>query len=348
MGGDVNGSLAAADVAALVGGALVGDGAVRVRAVAPLDRAGAGDLTFLAASRYLAYFHASQAAVVLVTEANRTTEPGPATRIVVDDPHRAMLAAVKALYAAPRREPSVHPTAVIGAGAELGQELVVGPRVVIGAGARLGNRVTLMAGAVVGDGVVLGDDVTLYPNVVCYPGAVVGSRVILHAGVVLGSDGFGYVPGKAGHEKIPHVGRCVIGDDVEIGANSTIDRGSVDDTVVGPGTKIDNLVQVGHNCRIGARCLLMAQVGLAGSTHVEDDVILAGQVGVAGHLTIRKGARVGAQSGVMDEIPAGTSWFGYPAQPKGEAMRMIAASRRLAKIIGALEDLVGRGKQRKE
>jgi UDP-3-O-[3-hydroxymyristoyl] glucosamine N-acyltransferase len=344
----VNGSLTAADVSALVGGALVGDGTVRVRAVAPLDRAGPGDLTFLAASRYLPYFHASRAAAVLVTEANRATEPGPATRIVVDDPHRAMLVVVKALYPAPRREPSVHPTAVIGAGAELGQDLAAGPHVVVGAGARLGDRVTLMAGAVVGEGVVIGDDVTLWPNVVCYPGTIVGSRVILHAGVVLGSDGFGYVPGKTGHEKIPHVGRCVIGDDVEIGANSTIDRGSVDDTVVGPGTKIDNLVQVGHNCRIGARCLLMAQVGLAGSTHVEDDVILAGQVGLAGHLTVGRGARVGAQSGVMNDIPAGTTWFGYPARPHREMMRTIAASRRLTKILGALEDLVGRGKQPKE
>ncbi len=344
----MNGGMTAADVAALVGGALVGDGAVRVRAVAPLDRAGADDLTFLAASRYLPYFHASRAAVVLLTQTHRATEPGPATRIVVDDPHRAMLLAVKALYPPPRREPAVHPTAVIGAGAQLGRDLVVGPHAVIGAGARLGDRVTLMAGAVVGDGVVLGDDVTLWPHVVCYPGTIVGARVILHAGVVLGSDGFGYVPGKAGHEKIPHVGRCVIGDDVEIGANSTVDRGSVDDTVIGPGTKIDNLVQIGHNCRIGARCFLMAQVGLAGSTHVEDDVILAGQVGLAGHLTVGRGARVGAQSGVMGDIPAGTTWFGYPARPHGEMMRTIAASHRLAKILGALEDLVGRGKQRQK
>jgi UDP-3-O-[3-hydroxymyristoyl] glucosamine N-acyltransferase len=344
----VSEGLSAADVAALVGGALVGDGAVRVRAVAPLDRAGPGDLSFLAATRYLPYFHASRAGAVLLTEADRAAEPGPATRIVVDDPHRAMLVAVKALYPAPQRRAAVHPTAVIGTGAALGADVSIGPHATIGAGARLGERVTVMAGAVVGEGVELGDDVTLYPNVVCYPGTVVGARVILHAGVVLGSDGFGYVPGKAGHEKIPHVGRCIIGDDVEIGANTTIDRGSVDDTVVGPGTKIDNLVQIGHNCRVGARCFLMAQVGLAGSTHVEDDVILAGQVGLAGHLTVGRGARVGAQSGVMNDIPAGATWFGYPAKPHGEMMRTIAASHRLAKILGALEDLVGRGKQPKK
>ncbi len=336
--------LSAADVAALVGGALVGDAAVRITGVAPLDRAGPGDLTFLAASRYVPYFHASRAGAVLLTGDHRGLEPGPATRIVVDDPHRAMLAVVQVLYPAPRPEAAVHPTAVIGAGARLGRDFSAGPYAVVGAGARLGDRVQLMAGAVVGDGVQIGDDVVLYPRVVCYAGTIVGSRVILHAGVVLGSDGFGYVPGKAGHQKIPHVGRCVIGDDVEIGANTTIDRGSVDDTVVGPGTKIDNLVQVGHNCRIGARCLLMAQVGLAGSTHLEDDVILAGQVGVAGHLTVGRGARVAAQSGVMNDIPAEATWFGYPATGHHEMMRTIAATRRLAKMLGDLEDLVDRGK----
>jgi UDP-3-O-[3-hydroxymyristoyl] glucosamine N-acyltransferase len=340
----VTDGLTAAEIAALVGGALVGDGAARLAGVAPLDRAGPGDLAFLAASRYLPYFHASRAGAVLVTAEFRALEPGPATRIVVDDPHRAMLAAVRALYPARPRVAAVHPTAVIGTGAVLGRDVALGPRVTVGQGARLGDRVELMAGCVVGDGVVLGDDTMLYPNVVCYPGTMVGARVILHAGVVLGSDGFGYVPGRAGHEKIPHVGRCVIGDDVEIGANTTIDRGSVDDTVVGAGTKIDNLVQIAHNCRVGARCLIMAQVGLAGSTRVEDEVILTGQVGVAGHLTIGRGAKVGAQSGVMSSIPAGAEFFGYPARPRREAMRAIVASYRLAEIMGDLENLVKRGK----
>jgi len=340
----VSDGLTAAEIAALVGGALVGDGAARLTAVAPLDRAGPGDLTFLAAGRYLPYFHASRAGAVLLTREHRGAEPGPATRIVVDDPHRAVLAVVRAIYPAPARTAAVHPTAIIAAGAVLGREVAIGPRVVVGAGARLGDRVELMAGAVVGEGVSLGDDATLYPNVVCYAGTVVGARVILHAGVVLGSDGFGYVPGRAGHEKIPHVGRCVIGDDVEIGANTTIDRGSVDDTVVGAGTKIDNLVQIGHNCRIGARCLIMAQVGIAGSTHVEDDVILAGQVGLAGHFTVGRGARIAAQSGVMGEVAAGATVFGYPARDRREALKAIAASYRLAPIVDDLEELVKRGK----
>ena len=336
--------LTAAEIAVLVGGALVGDGAARLTAVAPLDRAGPGDLSFLAAGRYLPYFHASRAGAVLLTEEHRGAEPGPATRIVVGDPHRAVLAVVRAIYPPPVRTPSVHPTAIIGAGAVLGRDVSIGPRAVIGAAARLGDRVELMAGAVVGDRVSLGDDAVLYPNVVCYAGTVVGARVILHAGVVLGSDGFGYVPGRTGHEKIPHVGRCVIGDDVEIGANTTVDRGSVDDTVVGPGTKIDNLVQIGHNVRIGARCLIMAQVGIAGSTHVEDDVILAGQVGLAGHFTVGKGARIAAQSGVMGGVAAGATVFGYPARDRREALKAIAAGYRLAGIVDDLEELVKRGK----
>ena len=336
--------LTAAEIAALVGGTLVGDGSSRLGAVAPLDRAGPGDLAFLASGRYLSDFHASRAGAVFVTAEHRDARPGPATRIVVDDPHRAMLAVVRAIYPERVRAAAIHPTAVIGTGAVLGRDVAIGPGVVIGAGVRLGDRVELMAGVVLGDGVALGDDALLYPHVVCYAGTVVGARVILHAGVVLGSDGFGYVPGRAGHEKIPHVGRCVIGDDVEIGANTTIDRGSVDDTVVGPGTKIDNLVQIGHNCRVGARCLIMAQVGLAGSTHVEDEVILAGQVGLAGHLTVGRRARIAAQTGVMGDIEAGATVFGYPARERREALRAIAASYRLAGIVDELEDLVKRGK----
>jgi UDP-3-O-[3-hydroxymyristoyl] glucosamine N-acyltransferase len=200
-----------------------------------------------------------------------------------------------------------------------------------------------MAGAVIGAGVAVGDDTTIYPHVTCYPGTVVGARVILHAGARLGVDGFGYVSGPAGNEKIPHVGQCIIGDDVEIGANTTIDRGSVDDTVIGAGTKIDNLVHIAHNCRIGARCLIMGQVGLAGSVRVEDGAILAGQVGVGGHLTVGAGAQVGGQGGVIGDIPAGAVVSGYPARPHREAMRATAALFRLAQIVDELEALVERG-----
>ncbi|MGD0484344.1 MAG: UDP-3-O-(3-hydroxymyristoyl)glucosamine N-acyltransferase [Gemmatimonadales bacterium] len=334
--------LTAAEAAALVGGELVGDGATPLAAVAPLDRAGPGDLSVLASGKYLAEFQASQAGAVLCRAEHREARPGPATRIVVPDPHRALLQLVGRLYPPPPRLVGVHPTAVVEPGAVLGAEVALGAHVVVGAGARLGDRVTVMAGSVIGAGVEVGDDTTLHPSVVLYPGARIGNRVILHAGVRIAVDGFGYVRGPEGHVRIPHVGRAIIGDDVEIGANSTVDRGSVDDTVIGPGTKMDNLVQVGHNCRIGARCLLMAQVGVAGSMRVEDDVILAGQVGLGGHFTVGKGARIGAQSGVMADVPAGASYFGYPARPVREAMRGVAALARLTKIVDQLEELVER------
>ena len=336
-------SLSAAEIAALVEGTLVGDGGVRIGAVAALDRAGPGDLAFLAAARYLPYFHASRAGAVLCTGEHRAVQPGPATRIIVPDPHRAMLRVVRVLYPEPPRRAGVDASAVIGEGAMLGRDVALGPHVVVGPRARLGERVEVMAGAVIGAGVAVGDDATIYPHVVCYPGTVVGARVILHAGARLGVDGFGYAPGPAGHEKIPHVGRCIIGDDVEIGANTTIDRGSVDDTVIGAGTKIDNLVHIAHNCRVGSRCLIMAQVGLAGSVRVEDGAILAGQVGVGGHLTVGARARVGAQGGVIGDIPAGATVSGYPARPHREAMRATAALYRLAEIVDELEVLVERG-----
>ena len=341
-------TLTAAEVAALVGGELVGEGAAPLSGVAPLDRAGPGELSFLASGRYLEDFARSRAGAVLCKAEHRAASPGPVTRIVVDDPHRAMLQVVGRLYPPPPRAAGIHPTAVVERGAVLGAEVALGPHAVVGAGARLGERVTVMAGAVVGAGVVIGADTMLYPGVVLYPGAELGRRVILHAGVRVAVDGFGYVPGREGHAKIPHVGRCIVGDDVEIGANSTLDRGSVDDTVIGPGTKIDNLVHIGHNCRVGARCLIMAQVGLAGSTRVEDDVILAGQVGLAGHLTVGKGARIGAQSGVMADVPAGAAWFGYPARAHREAMRGVATLYKLTAIVDRIEEIVERDRPERQ
>jgi UDP-3-O-[3-hydroxymyristoyl] glucosamine N-acyltransferase len=334
--------LTASEVAALVGGDLVGDGSAPLQGVAPLDRAGAGDLSFLGSGRYLAQFQSSRAGAVLVRAEHRDAHPGPATRIVVADPQAALLQIVAKLYRPAPRVAGIHPTAVVEPGAVLGADVALGPHVVVGAGARLGDRVTVMAGAVIGAGVPVGDDAVLHPGVVLYPGAEIGARVILHAGTKVAVDGFGYVPGASGHRRIPHVGRCIIGDDVEIGANSCLDRGSVSDTVVGPGTKIDNLVHVAHNCRIGARCLIMAQVGMAGSSRIEDGVILAGQVGLNGHITIGAGAQVAAQSGVMADLPAGARVFGYPAKPIREAMRAIATSYRLSRIADQIEEVVER------
>jgi UDP-3-O-[3-hydroxymyristoyl] glucosamine N-acyltransferase len=177
--------------------------------------------------------------------------------------------------------------------------------------------------------------------VTAYPGTRVGARVTVHAGTRLGSDGFGYVFGDGQHRKIPHVGRCIVHDDVEIGANATIDRGSIDDTVIGAGTKIDNLVQLGHNVRLGRLCLVVSQVGISGSTTVEDGVVIGGQAGVGGHITIGRGARIGGQAGVFGSVPAGETWSGYPARPHREALRAQAALFRLATLLRPLERLLG-------
>jgi UDP-3-O-[3-hydroxymyristoyl] glucosamine N-acyltransferase len=333
-------SLSAGEIAALTGGRLVGAADVRVSRLAPIDRAEPGDLSFLAAARYLPYFQHTRAAVILL-KPEFAEAPGPPTRVVVPNPHAALLALIPALYPEPPWAPGVHATAVIGTGTQWDDPVEIGPHVVLGRDVRLGRNVRIGANCVIGDGVTVGDDTQLFPGVVCYAGTIIGRRVFLHAGVRLGSDGFGYVRGDHGeHQKIPHVGRCVIEDDVEIGANSTVDRGSMDDTVVGSGTKIDNLVQVGHNVRIGARCLLMAGVGIAGSASIGDDVILAGQSGVNSHVVIGKGTRVGAKGGVVGDLDPGSVVSGMPARNHRDVMRATAAMYRVSKIVDELEGLI--------
>ncbi|HEY6223038.1 MAG TPA: UDP-3-O-(3-hydroxymyristoyl)glucosamine N-acyltransferase [Gemmatimonadales bacterium] len=322
-------SLSAAEVAALTGGRLVGPSDVQVAAVAPLERAGPGELSFLVSARYLPYFERSRASIVLcgATLAATVGGAGPAARVIVPDPHTALLAVLAVLYPTPPWTPGVHATAVIGPGVTWSDPVAIGPHVVLGRGVTLGRNVRIGAHSVIGDGVTIGDDCDLSPQVTCYPGTTVGARVVLHAGVRLGSDGFGYVSGRdgAGHRRIPHVGRCVIGDDVEIGANCCIDRGSVDDTMVGDGTKIDNLVHIAHNVHVGKRCLILALAGIAGSCRIEDDVVIAGEVGISDHCTIGRGARVLVQAGVIGDVAPGATVWGTPARPHRDVLRATAA-----------------------
>ena len=316
----------------------MGDPATPVHAIAPLDRAGDGDLSFFAAAKYAARFAASRAAVTLVSPA-LADHPGPPVRVVVDRPPDALLTIVPRLYVPAPRVPDVHPTARIGRGVRLPPDATIEAYAVIGDGAQLGARAWIGPHCVIGAGVTIGDDVRLHPSVTLCSGTQLGHRVAVHAGARLGSDGFGYVFRDGHHAKIPHVGRCLIGDDVEIGANTTIDRGSVDDTVVGAGTKIDNLVHIAHNVRLGRLCLVMAQVGIAGSARIEDGAILAGQVGVGGHVVIGAKATVGGQAGVFGDVPAGETWSGYPARPHRDAIRAQATLFKLPRIFRALERL---------
>ncbi|HEX6630871.1 MAG TPA: UDP-3-O-(3-hydroxymyristoyl)glucosamine N-acyltransferase [Gemmatimonadaceae bacterium] len=333
-------SLTAGEIARRVDGELHGDAAAEVHAVAPLHRAGAGELSFLASARYADAAAASAASVLLVTPELADTPGAAAARIVVARPHDAVLTLLPLLYEAPHRAPGIDPTARLGRGVRLGEDVTIEAYAVVGDGAVVGDRAWIGAHTVVGAGVVIGADSHLYPQVTCYPGTQVGARVLVHAGARLGGDGFGYVYRDGVHVKIPHVGRCLIDDDVEIGANTTVDRGSVDDTRVGAGTKIDNLVHLGHNVQVGRLCLIMAQVGVSGSTHVEDGAILAGQAGIGGHLTIGRGARVAAQAGVFGDVPAGESWSGYPARPHRQSLRASAAMLRLPELLKPLERLL--------
>ncbi len=353
LGGDgpKGGGLTAEAIARLVHGEVIGDGGVRLTGVAPLDRASAHDLTFLAHERYAPLLSSSEAGAVLISaELEAAANEGDAAqydgcRIVVERPYDAMLQAIPALYPPSPPATGVHPTAIIGAGASLGNAVSIGAYAVVEDGAVLGDGVRVGTHSTVGRGVRIGEGSWLGDSVTLYPGAEVGRRVRLHAGVRVASDGFGYVQKDGRHEKIPHVGRCILEDDVEVGANSTLDRGSVDDTVIGAGTKIDNLVHVAHNVRIGRLCLIMAQVGIAGSVHIGDGCILAGQVGVSGHHTIGAGARLAAQAGVFGDIPEGETWSGYPARPHREALRAHAAFFKLAGVMRRMERLLARAEE---
>lgn len=337
--------MTAAEIAAAVGGTLVGPPQTVIEGIAPLDRATSRELSFLATAKYAALFERSAAGVVLVTPSLAESKGACAARVVVQKPHDALLSLIPRFYRAPVCEPGIHPTAIVSPSARLGRDVRVEAYAVVGDGVTIGDRAWIGTHTVVGDGVSVGADSRLFPAVTLYSGTALGERVIAHSGVRIGSDGFGYVFRDGVHEKIPHVGRCLIGNDVEIGANSTIDRGSIDDTVIGDGTKIDNLVQIGHNVRIGRLCLLMAQVGIAGSSRIGDGVTLAGQVGIAGHLTVGAKAILAAQAGVISDVPPGETWSGYPARPHREAMRASAALFKLAALIRRIEKLLERERQ---
>ncbi len=332
-------SLTAQAVADLVGGRLSGPGAVILRRVRSLALAVEGDLSLCTGSRYATALPACQASAVIVPEV-LADAPGPKTRIVVADPMAAMAMASRALRNDQTSATGVDATARVGHGSSVGESAAMGPYVVIGRNCHIGARVRLGPHVVIGDGVTLGDDVRLDAHVTVYDDARIGSRVWCQAGVVIGGVGFGYTSDSSGHTRLPHPGGCIIGDDVEIGSGCCIDRGTLDDTVVGRGTKFDNLVHIAHNVRIGEDCLIMGQVGIAGSTRIGDRVILAGQSGVGGHLSLGNDVRVAAQAGVITSFPEGVTLSGFPARPHREYLRASAVMYRLAPHLKALEALI--------
>jgi UDP-3-O-[3-hydroxymyristoyl] glucosamine N-acyltransferase len=332
----------AGQVADLVGGELIGQPNVELAGVASLEQAGPGDLTFLDSARFLGALRTTQASIVLVTPEFRDATGGPRTRIVIADPTRALVRLFERVAPVPPIRWGVHPTAHVGQGTRWNGRLALGHGAALGRNVRLGRDCVIAEHCVVHDDVELGDRCQLGSHVTLHRGARLGDRVIVHAGARIGGRGFGFVRRETGHEPSPQVGRCILGDDVEVGANSTIDRGGLDDTTVGAGTKIDNLVQIAHNVRVGARCIIMAQVGVAGSTVVEDGVMLAGQAGLADHLTVGSGARVAAQSGVIGDIPSGATVSGYPARNHRSVLRQTAALARLSSMVSSLERMLER------
>jgi UDP-3-O-[3-hydroxymyristoyl] glucosamine N-acyltransferase len=332
------------EIARRVGGRVEGDGALVLGALRPLDEAGPGDLTFLGHVRYRARAAASKASALLTTE-RLAPATGPA-RILVKDTYAALAELVPLFH--PQRaadRAGIAPEAVVSPGATLGEGVSVGPLAVIGAGVTVGARTVICPGVVVGEGSRIGEDCLLHPGVRLYPGMLVGNRVILHAGVVIGSDGFGYATVEGRHRKIAQVGTVRIEDDVEIGANSCVDRASLGETVIGRGTKVDNLVQIAHNVKIGADCFVVSQAGIAGSSRMGDNSILAGQSGVVGHVEIGNRVVVAGKSVVTEDIADGSFVAGYPAVDHRLWKRAAALFPRLPKLrsdLRALEERLAR------
>lgn len=319
------------DVAEWVQGEVEGDASRVIRAARPLsDSPGAEDVTVVLHEKYLAQFKASQAGAAVV---DSTVPLNGKTLVRVKDPLMAFVTIVQKLHVRPALTwNGVHPSAVVHPTAQLGPDASVAPFAVVGEGCVIGARVRLEAGAIVGPHCRLGDDVHLAPHAVIYDGCVVGHRVIVHANAVIGADGFGYRTIQGKHVKIPQVGTVELGDDVEIGAGTTVDRATFGTTRIGAGTKIDNLVQVGHNCQIGRHNLFAGQVGIAGSVTTGDYVVMGGQVGIADHSRIGDRTMLGARAGVHGDIPGDQKLLGFPATPVLEQLRILHSLEKLPEM----------------
>lgn len=329
-----------ADLQARVGGRVIGDGSVSVARVSSVDDATGDALTFATDEKYLAAAFASKAAAVLVDASVPLGGETPPKPVLIVENARAALAAFLATLKRPRpRGPFVHPTAVVEEGATIGEDVHLGANVYVGSGARIGARSTLGAGAYVGADTTIGEDTWLHPHAVVHEGCVIGNRVVLHSGSVIGSEGFGWAFIEGRLERIPQVGNVVLDDEVEIGANTCVDRAQTGSTTIGRGTKIDNLVQIGHNCRIGMHCAIASQTGMAGSTSVGDYVKIAGQVGTRGHMHIGSHVTVAGQSGVWGDVEDGAMISGNPARDHREWMKAEVMVRRLPKLVARVEKL---------
>jgi UDP-3-O-[3-hydroxymyristoyl] glucosamine N-acyltransferase len=324
------------EIAARIGGEVRGDASRPIAGVQPLDTAGPDDLSFLAHPRYREAAAKSRAAALLV---RRGEDLAGRDLLLVEQPYTALAAVIGLFHPPTPPARSVSPLASVDPTAHLGRDVTVGPFAVVGAEAAVGDRAVLHPGVVLGERVSVGADSVLHPGVVVYAGCVLGARVLIHAGAVIGSDGFGFGEESGGRAKIPQVGIVRIEDDTEIGAGTTIDRATFGSTIVGRGSRIDNLVQIGHNVVIGEGAVLVAQSGIAGSTTIGAGAILAGQAGVAGHLRVGRGAIIGAKSAALADVADGAFVVGHPAIDHREWKRAQAALRRLPDLLKRLQRL---------
>ncbi len=331
-----SGSFTLGELAGRLGARLEGDPARRVRAVAPLETAGPDDVSFVLGPRYARLAAGTRAGALVAPEGMAGL---PAAVLRVAAPQAALIALLRLFHPEPPLQPGTHRLAWVEDGARVDAGAAVGPFAVVERGARIGRGSRVGALCFVGEGAELGEEVVLYPRVVVSDGVRIGNRVIVHSGAVLGADGFGYAFDGQAHRKIPQVGGVRIEDDVEIGANTTVDRATLGDTVIGRGSKLDNLVQVGHNCQIGEDVILVSQVGVSGSSRVGRRAVLAGQVGIADHVEIGEGTILTAQSGVPSDVPGGEVWSGTPARPTVQAKRIWAAENRLPDLLRRVRDL---------
>lgn len=319
-----------ADIAARLGCEVRGDGSIDIRAIRGLEEAGPGDLTFLANPKYAAQLAATRASAAIV--ATSAADLSIAT-LRAENPYLAFAQALT-LFHRPIRPPTgIHPTAVVAATARIAEPVSIGPYAVIGDDVVIGPGATIHPHVTLYPGVAIGRDFVAHAGVVVREHARIGDRVVLHSGVVIGADGFGFAPSPAGAVKIPQAGIVIVEDDVEIGANTTVDRATLEATIIRRGAKLDNLVMIAHNCEVGAHSFLAAQVGIAGSTKIGRGVQMGGQAGAAGHLTIGDGVQIAAQSGVPNSVPAGKVVGGYPAMDVGLWRRTSAAILRLPELL---------------
>lgn len=326
------------EVAGLLDGEIIGDPEVIITGISGIKEAKQGDITFLANTRYLPLIHQTKASAVITS---RDIKEAPLPILQTDNPSLAFAKMVQLIAPSEIRHPQgIHPTAVIGKGVVLGKEVSVEPYAVIDDEAIIGDQTVLYMGVYVGHRAKIGSECLIYPHVTIRERVEIGNRVIIHSGSVIGSDGFGFSTVRGVHHKIPQIGTVVVEDDVEIGANVTIDRARFDKTWIKKGTKIDNLVQIAHNVVVGENSVIVAQTGISGSTLIGNNVILAGQSGIVGHVSIGDNAVVAAQSGVSKSIPPNTCVFGSPAKPFAQAKRTNAYIQRLpelAKTIARLQ-----------